>query len=120
MVERMKKMPLLVKVLIAGIPILIVIIWFMQLQINGRDAEKDFFLREISSVVVKSNSYYGRSEEFHLEDGVKLYFMPPIDDKIIIGDSVRKEPNTYVYYVYRKDENGEYNFWNMYNRKRMY
>lgn len=118
--DKMQKMPLIAKVLMGGIPILLVIIWFVYLQVYGRKLEKDFFRNEFSSVVVKSNSYYGRSEEFHLENGVKLYFMPPIGDKIMIGDSVRKETNTYIYDVYRKDMNGEYKFWATYNREEIY
>lgn len=118
--DKILNMPLVAKALIGGIPILIVVIWFLYLQINGRRLEKEFFRNEISSFVIKSNSYYGRSEEFHLENGVKLYFMPPIGNKIMIGDSVRKEPNTYIYDVYRKDVNGEYKLWATYNREEIY
>lgn len=118
--DKMQNMPLIAKILIGGIPILSVIIWFLYLQINGRRLEKEFFRNEISSVVVKSNSYYGRSEEFHLENGVKLYFMPPIGDKIMIGDSIRKESNTYIYEVYRGNANGEYKLWATYNREEIY
>lgn len=113
--DNVKSMPLIVKILIGGIPIVFFIIWFVYLQINGRKLRKEFFQNEISSIVVKSNYYYGRSKEFYLKDGVKLYFMPPINGKIIINDSVRKESNTYIYNVYRKDVNGEYKFWATYN-----
>lgn len=99
---------------------MLVIVWFLYLQINGRRLEKEFFRNEISSFVIKSNSYYGRSEEFHLENGIKLYFMPPIGNKIKIGDSVRKGSNTNTYNVYRKDINGEYKFWATYNGGRIY
>jgi len=58
--DKMQKMPLVAKILIGGIPILIVVIWFFYLQINGRILEKEFFRIEISSVVIKSSSYYGR------------------------------------------------------------
>ncbi|HTO16567.1 MAG TPA: hypothetical protein VLZ83_12405 [Edaphocola sp.] len=102
-------------IIFGGICILAVIIWFIYLQINGRKQEKEDYIKPIFSKVVKSNSYYGRSVEFHLEDGVKLYFMPPINDKIMVGDSIRKDANTYVYDVYRKQPNGEYKFWTTYN-----
>lgn len=102
-------------IIFGGICILAVIIWFIYLQINGSKQEKEDYTKPIFSKVVKSNSYYGRSVEFHLEDGVKLYFMPPINDKIMIGDSIRKDANTYIYDVYRKQSNGEYKFWTTYN-----
>jgi hypothetical protein len=105
----------IVNIIFGGICMLAVIIWFICLQINGRKQEKEDYIKPIFSKVVKSNSYYGRSVEFHLEDGVKLYFMPPINDKIMIGDSIRKDANTYVYDVYRKQPNGEYKYWTTYN-----
>ncbi len=120
MFDNMQKMPLIVKILTGGVPILLVIFWFIYLQINGSRLKKEYFRKEISSVVVKSNSFYGRSKVFHLEDGVKLSFMPPIDNKIMIGDSIKKEPNTYIYDVYRKDVNGEYKFWTTYDFERIY
>jgi len=46
--------------------------------------------------------------------------MPPIGNKIMIGDSVRKESNNYIYDVYRKDMNGEYKFWATYDREAIY
>lgn len=118
--HRMLKMPLIVKILIGGIPILFVIVWFIILRINGYRGAKEFFREKISSVVVKSNSYYGRSVEFHLKNGIKLGFMPPIGNKIMIGDSVQKAPNTNIYDVYRKDTNGEYKFWATYDGERIY
>jgi hypothetical protein len=69
-----QRIPLVTKMLVAGIPILIVVIWFVYLQINGNKLERENFRNNINSVVIKSNSYYGRSEEFHLENGVMLYF----------------------------------------------
>jgi len=118
--ERIQRIPLIFKILTGAIPILFVVIWFISLQINGRRLEKEFFKNEISSFVVKSNSYYGRSVEFHLENGVKLYFMPPVGDKIMKGDSIKKVSNTYSYDVYRKDIDGKYKFWATYDRERIY
>lgn len=85
------------------------------MQRNGVAYKKKFLNEEISAIVIKSNSYYGRSEEFHLANGLKLYFLLPVDNKIMIGDSIRKEPNTYFYDVYRKSTTGEYKFLATYN-----
>ena len=113
------KMPFIVKILIGGVPILIVIVWFITMQINGVKYKRIFYNEVISSIVVKSNSYYGRSVEFHLENGLKLYFMPPVENKLIIGDSIEKRSNTYIYDVYRKDVNGAYRFWATYDFERI-
>ncbi|HTO16582.1 MAG TPA: hypothetical protein VLZ83_12485 [Edaphocola sp.] len=102
-------------VIFGGICILGVVVWFIYYQIKGNEMGKEFYKDTISSYVIKFNSFYGRSVEFHLEDGKRLYFMPPINDKIIIGDSIRKDANTYVYDVYRKQPSGEYKFWTTYN-----
>ena len=67
-----------------------VVVWFIYLQINGRRQLKQNYITPIFSKVEKSNSFYGRSVEFHLKDGKRLYFMPPINDKIITGDSIEK------------------------------
>lgn len=118
--DKIKNMPLTAKLLIGGTPLLIFVVWFVSSQINANKEKRENFTNKISSVVVKSNSYYGRSEEFHLRNGVKLYFMPPISDKIMIGDSIEKESNTYIYDVYRKNVNGNYEFWASYDLNRIY
>ena len=73
------------------------------------------YSKSIFSKVEKFNSYYGRSIVFHLEDGTRLYFMPPINDKIRVGDSISKGTNTYIYDVYRKQRNGKYEYWATYD-----
>jgi hypothetical protein len=81
--------------------------------------KKTFYEKRISSKVFKSNVYEGRSVEFHLENGLKVYFMPPVENKLLIGDSVRKKPNSYIYDVYRKGEDGIYRRWATYNSERV-
>lgn len=77
--------------------------------------KKIFYSHQIFSKICSSNSYEGRTVEFHLENGPKLYFFPPIENKLMISDSIRKESNTYNYDVYRKDADGIYRFWAAYN-----
>lgn len=109
------KVKKIISITAASIPIIAVILWFVNLQVSGAKQKEQDFRRKISSVVVSSQSYYGRSQEFCLEDGVKLYFIPPINDKIMIGDSIFKQANTYIYEVYRRDVNFKYKFWASYN-----
>lgn len=108
------------KIVIAGIPLSVVFVWFVYLQIDGYRNSKRFFKKQFSSKVVKSKSYYGRSTEFHLENGLKLYFRPPAMDKIGIGDSIQKDSNTNLYTVYRKNMEGHYIFDATYDYERIY
>lgn len=118
--NKKKNILLIIKILIGSIPILLVIIWFISLRVNGNKYRKEFFRSEISSLVIKSDTYYGRSIEFHLDNGMTLYFMPPIGKKIQIGDSVKKESNSFIYDVYRKKINDGYEYWATYDGESIY
>lgn len=72
--------------------------------------KRKFFQSKISSQVISASSYAGRSIELLIGDGNKVYFMPPLDGKIAIGDSISKPANTYVYRVYRKNKDCDYVF----------
>lgn len=82
--------------------------------------KEDFFLQGFSTKIVSSNSYAGRTIEFHLINGLKIYFLPPVDNKIMIGDSIKKQSNTYLYNVYRKNMNNNYDFFATYDFRRFY
>ncbi len=84
----------------------------------------EFYKQGFSTIVVSSNRYLNKSTEFHLKNGLKVYMMLPLDDKIIIGDSIQKQPNTFFYKVFRKNEYkyylfGIYNFENPYLNHKM-
>jgi hypothetical protein len=81
---------------------------------NKRRKQLEFYNIEFSSKVVSSNSFYGRSIEFHLQNGFTLYFLPPINNRLIIGDSIEKNEGTYEYNVYRQSE-GKYSYFAKYN-----
>ncbi len=113
------KAPLYVKILIGGATLLIIfykIFFSMYLEKNYKDK---FYQQEFSSIVVSSNSFEGSSIEFHLENSFKVYFLPPIENKIKIGDSLRKEKNTFQYKVYRKNTNENYEYFTTYNLERL-
>lgn len=117
--EKIKNMPLIFKILIGAIPLLGVLIWFVSMQISGARYKEQFFREEITSIVVSSNSYYGRSVQFHLKNGFRIYFMPPVGNKIAISDSIFKKNNTYSYNVYRKNTNNVYEFFAIYDFERI-
>ena len=113
------KAPLAVKIFFGLLAVTLFFGTYIVLSIKGSKNRKAFYEQSFSSVVVKSNSYQGRSVEYHLENGLKIYFLPPVDGKIMIGDSVRKEKNTYQYEVYRKNDEGVYVFFATYNKERI-
>lgn len=119
MPKAIKKMPMIIKVII-GIMVMALIFYkvFYASYIEN-DNKNKFYIEGISSTILSFNSFEGRSVEFHLENGLKLYFMPPVENKLIIGDSIEKRSNTYIYDVYRKDVNGAYRFWATYDFERI-
>lgn len=113
--EKTKYLSPKIQLLIGGSFFIIFLAWFIFMRINGNRASNHFFHSSISSVVVSNKLYYGRTVEFHLDNGMKLYFLRPVGYKIKNGDSIRKEVDTYIYNVYRKDDNDIYKFWARYN-----
>ena len=86
------------------------LIWFVYFIIDGNRDNKEFYEKEFSTKVVSSDSYFGRSEEYHLENGLDVYLLLSVKDKIKIGDSLRKDSNTFNYTIYRKDADSVYQF----------
>lgn len=113
------KAPLAVKILFGAIAIGLILYNIVYPFYRGSKNKKAFYEQSFSTLVIKSNSYQGRSVEFHLENGLKVYFLPPVEDKIMIGDSVRKEKYSYEYDVYRKNDKDEYIFFATYNIERI-
>ena len=114
------KMPLILKILIAGVPILIAVLYSFYSTSNDIKNKKQFYKQEISSLVIKSDISDGRVTEFYLENGLKIYFGLLVNNTIAVGDSIKKDSNTYIYDVYRKKENGKYKFWSTYDFERVY
>ncbi|MDW7690207.1 hypothetical protein R9C00_24415 [Flammeovirgaceae bacterium SG7u.111] len=90
------KAPIVLNTL-AGLIVLIGIIWFIRYQIEARDSTQLFYRQKTSSYIISSTSYFGRSEEFQLDNGATVYFLYPVGNKIAIGDSISKEENTYFF-----------------------
>lgn len=113
--DRYNKMPIGLKLILGIIPLLWVVNSYVQFRKEGKQNKKEIFRSKISSLIVSSNSFHGRSVEFHLDNGLKLYFSPPVGDKIKLSDSISKDSNTYMYKVYRKGSFGRYIYWATYN-----
>jgi|GEM_PF-6758597 len=70
-----KKMPIFLKIIIAGVPIILIIVYLIFTTNRDLQNREQFFIQEFSSVVISSNnSSTGRSIEFHLSNGLKIYF----------------------------------------------
>lgn len=109
------KAPLAVKILFGAVVIALLIYNVFYVSYRANKNKKEFYEKEFSSVVLSSNSFEGRTVEFHLENGLKLYFLPPVESKIMVGDSIRKEKETYRYKVYRKNDNNKYKYFSTYD-----
>lgn len=96
------------KTIIGGCGAVLMIVYLVNLIVQEKNNKNAFYSQGFSTTVVSSNLYQGRSMEFHLQNGLKVYFMPPVEDRIMVGDSIQKKPNTYLYIVYRKNANSNY------------
>jgi glucose uptake protein GlcU len=103
MVSYKFKMSTKLKVIFGIIAVVLFFSIYLILLTKERKNKKKFYEQGFSTLVVSSNMYQGRSIEVHLQNGLKIYFMPPLGTKIMIGDSIKKERSTYVYKVYRKE-----------------
>jgi hypothetical protein len=112
-------MPLIIKILMGGVSIAIAILIIFNLQMDAIKNSDEFYKQGFSSIVISWNSYQGRSVEFHLANGLKVYFWPKSEGKIVIGDSVAKEAGTYLYSIFRKDNNGKYQLLASYDFQRI-
>jgi hypothetical protein len=113
------KAPLYVKILIGGITSAIIFYKIIFSLWGEKKYKEMFYQQEFSSIVISSNSFEGSSIEFHLENDMKVYFLPPIENKIKIGDSLKKEKNSYQYRTYRKNIAGKYEYIATYDIERI-
>jgi|GEM_PF-883909 len=120
MPEFIAKIPLAIKIIIGIVVVALIFYKVFYASYRENENKKNFYTNNIFSTVLSSNSFEGRTIEFHLENGLKLYFFPPVENKLMIGDSIKKVANTYIYDVYRKDVNGEYKFWATYDFEKVY
>lgn len=111
----MNKIPFVLKVMIGIFPIFLILIYMLILNNKGTQNRKNFYRQGFSSVVIEKDLFQGRSFEFLLKNGLTIHFGLSSVNMIEVGDSIKKEPNTYIYEVYRRNENGEYRFWVTYH-----
>lgn len=100
----------LLKIVIGSIPILLIAIYLITITNNASQNAKQFYEQSFSSIIISSSTYQGKATEFHLANGLKIYFWLSEHNILQIEDSVEKEANTYSYKVYRKGIDGQYHF----------
>lgn len=69
--------------------------------------------KEVSWISGNSNAYY-------LTNDLKIFLAFNKDNQITVGDSIYKEANTFIYDVYRKDENDQYEYKGTYDFNDVY
>lgn len=90
------KAPLWVKILFGLIALVLIGYKIFYTQYLADKNKSNFYQKPFSAKVVESNMFENRTIEFHLDNGLKIYFLPPVGDKILIDDSVIKRGNTYI------------------------
>ncbi len=100
--------------IVTVIAVLAIIVWVVWIQQKGQSQQRAFFEKDFNSIVVRSNSFFGRTIEFHLDNSFTLYFSPPVENRIMVGDSVVKESGSYQYDVYRKNRNNKFEYFSSY------
>lgn len=94
------------------------LVWGLYRARMGKLHSERFFKEDVSTHVIQSGNYSGRAMEYELENGMSLSLDPRITTKLMIGDSIYKDSNTYIYNIYRREGSfefkygsGEYKFW---------
>lgn len=88
------------------------------LQLRSNRLTKEFYHMRINSIIVESSDWQKRSIDFYLANGVTINLLVSEADVIQLGDSIYKPSGTYIYGVYRKDQN-QYKFLVSHNYKRI-
>jgi len=84
-------------------------------QIKGSHERKVFYLADIKSKIIKieNNISGGRSYDYITKSGIIITLMN--SDTLLLGDSIAKEKNNWVFELYRKNTSENYKFIKAYN-----
>jgi hypothetical protein len=109
----LKNVPIALKILIGGIPILLGIIYVVVMENKIAENKRRFYSQGFSSIVLrnKNNIYTGRTTDFYFKNGLKISFWLSAKNTLLIGDSIQKGEYTYTYNIYRKDIEGVYKYY---------
>ena len=71
--------------------------------------ENRFYLSRIESIVIRKEVSWmsGNSNAYYLKNDLKIFLAFNKENQISVGDSIFKEPNTYIYNVYKKNQKGD-------------
>jgi len=71
--------------------------------------KNNFYKNQIHSNIIRYSDWQIRTTEFYLNKGLRISSAYNKLD-LQIGDSISKDANTYIYYVYRKNSLGKFIF----------
>ena len=94
---------------------LVVVTVFITLFVRSYFIKAQFYCAFIHSKVIDSSDYPQATMPYYLDNGLQVHFLKPVKDKIIVGDSVFKDSNTYMFMVYRKGRDSQYRFCRLYD-----
>jgi energy-coupling factor transporter transmembrane protein EcfT len=96
------------------IPILIFVGIIIYLNASGLYQRNKFIKNDIKSTITDSDDWQQRTIEYYLKNGTTIYSTLN-SFNLQIGDSISKEANSSLFYVYRKNYIGKYEFYNRYD-----
>lgn len=84
--------------------------------------ENRFYLSRIESIVIRKEVSWmsGNSNAYYLKNDLKIFLAFNKENQISVGDSIFKEPNTYIYNVYKKNHKGRYEHSGTYDFNEVY
>ncbi len=91
-------------------PILILVGILLYFHFNGKKMNKKFYNNSLNNIVVKSNNWQGRVKQFILNNDIKIESSVIDSYNIMVGDSIVKDSKSYIFRIYRKENDGKYIF----------
>ena len=100
-------------------PVLVFISVLGYLYIQGEAITNKFYRNNIQSIIIDSSDWQKRTVEYYIKGGFQVDAVVGlgINCDMHLGDSISKEANTDSFYIYRKNEYGQYELKHKYCNK---
>lgn len=95
-------------------PILAVLCIFAFFFVKGKINDKNFYKEKLNAKIIDRKNWAEQTAYFYLENKVFIDSNDVYNFDLKIGDSISKLSNTWKFKVYRKNDNGMYEFRNNY------
>eukprot|EP01012_Entosiphon_sulcatum_P059140 TRINITY_DN83448_c0_g1_i1.p1 TRINITY_DN83448_c0_g1~~TRINITY_DN83448_c0_g1_i1.p1 ORF type:complete len:129 (+),score=2.77 TRINITY_DN83448_c0_g1_i1:91-477(+) len=107
--------PLWLRILVVCVAFICITGYFVCKAIDWKRNDEKFYKEGFSSLVMTRELYQGRTNEYHLANGLEIFFWLSDTTSLAVGDSVVKNSQTFIFNVYRRNGEGQYVFLAKYN-----